>query len=91
MKLDQPAFGSKGLSNRELAAIYLCVPESGDPYLDAMIRRAQRDRLAEKIVQGIITGNHADPIVTGEPGIKSIVRDAYRVADALIAAGGNVK
>jgi hypothetical protein len=103
MKLDQPAMPCElaerqedgsleykrypGFTKRELAAIHLCVPMSGNDELDSMIRRAQRERLAGQILQGIITGNHADPIVTGEPGIKSVVRDAYRVADAVIAAG----
>lgn len=35
-----------GLTARQYAAIHLCVPSSGDEWLDDMIREAQRDRFA---------------------------------------------
>jgi len=54
MSLDEAAHGhgdythggSPGLTKREYAAIHLCVPDSGNPELDAMIEKARRDRFA---------------------------------------------
>lgn len=53
--LNQPAFPCeselhgkphKGLTARQYACIHLCVPESGDPELDELIRKAQRRNVA---------------------------------------------
>lgn len=35
-----------GFSKRERAAIDLCIPDSGTPWLDEMIRKARRERIA---------------------------------------------
>lgn len=45
-----------GLTKREYAAIHLCVPDSGDPEIDAMINRARRDRFAGAALQGLLAG-----------------------------------
>jgi hypothetical protein len=37
---------NEGLTARQYAAIHLCVPQSGNEWLDDMIREAQRDRFA---------------------------------------------
>ena len=99
MNLDQPAmpcedvieFGGQkypqahpGMTVRQYAAIHLCVPDSGDADLDAMIRRAQRERLAGKIIMGLVTNPNDEPSI--EPNIFT-TSWCYQVADAVIAAG----
>jgi hypothetical protein len=75
------------LTAKEYAAIHLCVPDSGNDELDAMIRRAQREKLAGRAMQGIISKS---PFVehpqTFEVYNKTAL-GAYDYADALIAAG----
>jgi hypothetical protein len=92
MKLNEPAMPTQtatkyihGLSVREYAAIHLCVPDSGDADLDAMIRRAQRERLAEKVLCSMLS-NHA---ITDHPSYEfGHMKDhCYQLADAFIAAG----
>lgn len=48
-----------GLSTRQYAAIHLCVPSSGTPWLDAMIREALRDRIATAALQGLLAADGA--------------------------------
>lgn len=43
-----------GLTARQYAAIHLCVPRSGDEWLDDMIRDAQRDRFAMAALGGLL-------------------------------------
>jgi hypothetical protein len=92
MKLDQPAMPFtydcnsgevtySGMTLQEYAAIHLCVPMSGNDELNAMIRRAQRERLA-----GQVAGNCAMNI-SGTEEIEQLAFDVYKIADALIAAG----
>lgn len=62
---------------REYAAIYLKVPDSGNEALDAMIRRARRDDLAQAIVQGL----------AADPSIHNLVdcdTAAYLLADKIL-------
>jgi hypothetical protein len=94
MKLNQPAMPIKILDRkkwrlvtaidipvREYAAIHLCVPDSGNDELDAMIRRAQREKLAGKALSGIIA--HPE----GPAGDwEKCAKDALKIADAVIAA-----
>lgn len=60
-----------GLTARQYAAIHLCIPDSGVDWLDAMIRRKQRDDLAAKMLEGVAS-NPAN---------------AYAVADAMLKVG----
>jgi hypothetical protein len=70
-----------GFTKREYAAIHLCVPDSGNADLDAMIRRAQRERLAGKIVAAIVSSTDR----TFNNNL--VAEEGYEVADAVIAAG----
>jgi hypothetical protein len=72
------------LTAKEYAAIHLCVPDSGNDDLDAMIRRAQRERLAGKIMAAMYSADNPTDEINAE-----IRADyCYGVADAVIAAGG---
>jgi len=69
-----------GFTKREYAAIHLCVPDSGNDELDAMIRRAQRERLAGQApIDELSVGRGAK-----EP---NSFEARYLWADAVIAAG----
>lgn len=41
-----------GMSLREYAAIQLCVPDSGTPWLDDMISKARHDRYMQSALNG---------------------------------------
>jgi hypothetical protein len=73
-----------GFTKCEYAAIHLCVPMSGNDELDAMIRRAQRERLAGQIIMGLVTNPNDEPSI--EPNTFT-TSWCYQVADAVIAAG----
>lgn len=73
-----------GLTKREHAAIALRVPESGNPDIDAMIRKAQRRDLAAMAMQGMIERGWDSGDVRGYEGWR--VGEAVRYADALLAA-----
>ena len=47
--------------DRAYAAIHLCMPESGDAELDVMIRKAQRYRLEEMALQGMLVNAKFHP------------------------------
>ena len=68
-----------GMTKREYAAIMLKVPDSGTDWLDAMIRKAQRNEMAAKAMQGWA----ADSGVTTGVGAKW----AYEMADAMQKEG----
>ena len=101
MKLDQPAMPVTlmnaagpmadtfpGFTKREYAAIHLCVPDSGNDELDAMIRRAQRERLAGQVLAELINMHQNK---NGFWCDASVALSAYIVADAVIAAAEIVK
>ncbi len=44
-----------------------------------------RDYFAAKAMAAIIVGNHADSCVTGQDGAMGTSKDAYVVADAMLA------
>lgn len=44
----------KGMSLRQYAAIKLCVPESGTPWLDEMIHKSLKDRFAGQALAGLL-------------------------------------
>lgn len=62
MRIDYSAYptteehmnGGAGLSVRELAAIQLRVPDSGDEKIDAMIRQANRRDFAGQALAGLL-------------------------------------
>lgn len=71
-----------GMTLRQYAAIHMRVPNSGDDWLDDMIREAQRNELAAKAMQGFA----ADETVIAGP--KDVARISYEWADAMLAARG---
>jgi len=72
------------LTAKEYAAIHLCVPDSGNDELDAMIKRAQRERLAVTALNGIVQSE----LRKGGFGCETTIgRMAWDYADAVIAAG----
>lgn len=76
-----------GLTERQYAAIELRVPDSGDEWLDDMIRAAQRDHFAAKAMQGYIIAARLNG--WAEPNdyqAKQAAANAYMVADAMLAA-----
>ena len=72
-----------GMTLRQYAAIKLRVPNSGTDWLDEMIRTSLRDDLAAKAMQGM-AGSHC----YCERGWdqKDLSRQAYELADAMLAA-----
>ena len=80
-----------GKSARVYAAIHLCVPESGDAELDAMIRKAQRQRLAGMAMQGMLADGEALNEIkkrrtsAGVTVADGLTVEAYACADAMIA------
>jgi hypothetical protein len=79
--------------DRQYAAIHLCVPDSGNDELDAMIRRAQRERLAGQAMTALLNRQYLDVPVcprcktAGDDPGKHYAEVAGAYADALIAAG----
>lgn len=73
-----------GLTAREHAAIALRVPDSGNDWLDAMIRTARRNDLAARALPGVITA------IMGHEGHnwqnKDFAHEAYAMADAMLSA-----
>lgn len=63
-----------GLTARQYAAIKLRVPDSGDEWLDAMIRESLRDEFAGKVLPAYIAMPANNPSIL-----------AYAVADKMIA------
>jgi hypothetical protein len=90
MKPNQPAYprpqgATEGFTKRELAAIHLCVPDSGNDELDAMIRRAQRERLAGQVLAHCGFTVKDEGLVEHE--VPMLAEYCWEIADAVIAAG----
>jgi hypothetical protein len=85
MRIDYSAYptteehmnGGAGLSVRELAAIQLRVPDSGDEKIDAMIRQANRRDFAGQALAGLLADEST-------MGYESCAAQAVKHADALI-------
>lgn len=75
---------NKGMSLRAYAAIKLCVPDSGLPWLDDMIRQARHDRFAGQALAGVLANWPADARID-ERRAQEIADFA---ADAMLAARG---
>ena len=71
------AVGS-GMTLRQYAAIKLCVPDSGLPWLDEMIVQSNRQRLAAAALQG----NLIEPTASND----DVAKWAYSLADAMLKA-----
>jgi hypothetical protein len=57
-----PQPGSPGLTIRQYAAIHLGVPESGIDWLDEMIVKANRDKIAGQAMAAIISTSQYSPV-----------------------------
>ena len=80
---------SSGMTLRQYAAIKLGVPESGTPWLDEMIVRANRDKLAVQALAGIIAGQSEGETRFVQDGVRAgghEARTAYAFADAMLKA-----
>lgn len=71
----------EGMTLRQYAAIKLRVPDSGDEWLDEMIRKSLRDYFAAKAMQGMVTAEYER-----RSSPDDWARHAYRVADAMLKA-----
>ena len=69
-----------GMTLRQYAAIKLCVPDSGVPWLDEMIVQSNRQRLAAAALQGMLS----DP--QREGFADDYAKHAYICADAMLKA-----
>lgn len=68
---------------RAYAAINLKVPDSGEGWLDGMIRQSLRDECAAKAMQGLVAGS----ISTGTDYNEGrVAQSAYAMADAMLKA-----
>jgi hypothetical protein len=67
---------------RQYAAIKLRVPRSGDPELDAMIRKSRRMDLVQKALSGCIGMDKAH---IGKNSAQILVEEAFMMADAMLA------
>ena len=74
---------SPGLTAREHAAIELCVPDSGTPWLDAMITKSRRDKMLGHVLTGVLGTGYffgKDPQTDG-----FIVRRVREITDAVMS------
>ena len=69
-----------GMTLRQYACIYLRVPETGEEWLDDIIRRAQKDDFAAKAMQAMVSNGGS---LAGDGGTAS---RAYGMADAMLKA-----
>lgn len=72
------AVGS-GMTLRQYAAIKLAVPDSGLPWLDEMIVKSNRERLAAEALKGLLANG-------GGKSWEDDAENAYRAADAMLKA-----
>ncbi len=100
MRIDYSAYptteehmnGGAGLSVRELAAIQLRVPDSGDEQIDAMIQQANRRDFAGQALAGLLSMDAEGPYVKPDGTVCKTTREVAEVlarhsctyADALI-------
>ena len=80
-KIDGHAGGR--LTDRQYAAIKLRVPDSGDDWLDAMIRSSLRDEFAGNAMQGLIEQSNGSALYSPS---KDGAEYAYEMADAMLNA-----
>ena len=76
-----------GMTLRQYAAIKLCVPDSGVPWLDEMIVQSNRERLAAAALQGLLGNSEFHVAADVESEIpNAIAKYAYEAADAMLKA-----
>lgn len=75
-----------GFDAREHAAIALRVPDSGNDWLDAMIRTAQRNDYARQAMQAMITKSSGQDTTGGKAGVPLVAKYAFEYADAMLSA-----
>lgn len=75
---------SSGMTLRQYAAIKLRVPDSGEEWIDAMIKQSLRDEFAAKAMAAFM----ASPMATEEWIEKHAAESAYGAADAMLSARG---
>ena len=74
--------GSTGLSKREYAAIKLKVPDSGEPWLDDMIRKANRRDIACAAIRGILSTERY--MIVDNDDHSFLVEKSNKIADEFI-------
>lgn len=74
-----------GLTKRQYAAIKLRVPDSGEEWLDAMIRQSLRDEFAGKAMQASYM-LWMDGTRNVDADSMGLSREAYCVADSMLKA-----
>ena len=76
--------GSPGMSLRQYAAIHLRMPNSGEDWLDDMIREAQRNEFAGQALVGLLSAPASDSIGEQVRGNESWAAElSYGYADAM--------
>lgn len=78
---DGTTFAYDGLTKQEYACIKLGIPESGDEDIDALIRKSNRMRIAEKAMQGLLS-NHL--FVDSMDSQVIICKEALKYSDELL-------
>lgn len=68
-----------GLTKRQYAAIKLKVPDSGEEWLDDMIRQSLLDDFAAKALQGLLASEV-------QSSLDKFVDYSYRIADSMLKA-----
>lgn len=74
-----------GLTAREHAAIALRVPDSGNEWLDAMIRTAQRDELMKEAMAAIVGGITSSRCTVEDKHLAGLSVMAGKIADAMLS------
>lgn len=75
---DDRQFQRDGMTLRQYAAIKLSVPDSGLPWLDEMIVKSNRERLAAAALPQVDLRSHGTP--------DDIALECYQLADAMLKA-----
>lgn len=73
----------EGLTKREYAAIHLKQPNSGEPWLDDMIRQAKRDEFAGMALRGLLS-DHRNTHDLNDPLDKELAKASYAMANAMM-------
>lgn len=77
---DTREYHGEGMTLRQYAAIKLGVPDSGTDWLDAMIRKSNRDKLAMAAMQGLMASSV-------EASMPVFAKQSYRMSDEMLEAG----
>ena len=76
-------WGEDGFTQRERAAIDLRVPDSGQEWLDLMIRRSRRMDLLESVIPAVVRQCSADDRESGESVPTMLCRKANELVITL--------